>query len=309
MRDSRRGLRYILRNYWQLYVLLIVPVVYILIFHYYPITGMQLAFKKFDYALGMWGSPWNGLDNFRKFFGNYMFSRIIINTVRISVMNVLFTFPFPIMFALALNSVYHTKFKKTAQTLTYIPHFISVVVMVGILRQFLHPRIGVYGGLMYLMTGDYPKDPFIMPQAFDMLYVTSGVWQTFGYGSIMYLAALSGVNPELYEAAEIDGTTRFQRVLHVEFPSILPTIIIMLILRVGTLIGVGFEKVYLMQTAMNLQTSEVISTYIYKQSIGGGVLANYGYATAVSLFNNVINFILLVSVNAISRRVSETSLW
>jgi len=288
---------------------MIVPVVYILIFQYYPITGLQLAFKKFDYALGMWGSPWNGLDNFKKFFSNYMFSRIIINTVRISILNVLVTFPFPILFALALNSVNHSNFKKTAQTLTYIPHFISVVVMVGIMRQFLHPRIGVYGSIVYTFTGDYPKDPFLIPTAFDPLYVLSSVWQTFGYESIMFLAALTSINPELYEAAEIDGTTRFQRVMHVEIPSILPTIIIMLILRVGTLIGIGFEKVYLMQTAMNLQTSEVISTYIYKQSIGGGALANYGYATAISLFNNVINFILLVSVNAISRRVSETSLW
>lgn len=299
----------ILKDYWQLYVLLIVPVAYTLIFNYYPMSGIQIAFKKFNYSLGVWGSPWIGWQNFEKFFTNYMFSRIMTNTIRISVLSVLIQFPFPIIFALALNSVYHARFKKTVQTITYIPHFISTVVLVGIVRQVFHPRLGLYGVIYYSVTGAYPLDPFIVPEAFDWLYILSGVWQNFGYGSIMYLAALANVPGEWYEAAEIDGANRFQRMLHIEIPSILPIVIIMLIMRVGSLLGVGFEKVYLMQTNMNLRTSEVISTYVYKQSIGGGALGQYGYSQAVDLFNNVVNLILLFSVNTVARKVSETSLW
>ncbi len=308
-KKKKMSLQRIIQNYWQLYVILIIPIVYIIIFSYVPMFGIQIAFKKFNYKLGIWGSPWVGFKNFEKFFTNYMFERIMVNTMRISFFNTLFSFPFPILFALCLNSVFHNRYKKTVQTITYMPHFISTVVVVGMLRQMVNPRLGIYGVIMKALTGTMPIDPFIVPGVFDLLYIGSGIWKSFGYSSIMYLAALVAVNPELHEAAQIDGATRFQRMLHVEIPCIAPTVIIMLIMSVGHLLGVGFEKVYLMQTTMNLQTSEVISTYVYKQSIGGGGVGQYGYSTAVSLFNNIVNIILLVIVNAISRKVSETSLW
>jgi len=298
-----------IKSYWQLYLFLLLPVVYILIFAYYPMTGVQLAFKKFDYKLGIWGSPWVGLDNFRKFFSNHMFRRVLGNTIRISIYSTVAGFPIPILFALCLNCVYHPKYKKAAQTITYMPHFISTVVMVGILKQFFHPRVGVYGYFYRLLTGSDPGDLFSSATAFDPLYVWSGVWQGFGWGSILYLAALSGVDPELHEAAMIDGATRFQRVRYIDVPAIMPTIIITLIMSVGHLLGVGFEKTYLMQTDLNLRASEVISTYVYKRSLGSGGNADYAFSTAVGLFNNIINLILLVSVNKIASVVGETSLW
>lgn len=299
-----------LRQYWQLYLFLLLPTLYILIFAYYPMTGVQLAFKKFNYKLGIWGSPWVGFEQFRKFFSNYMFERVMINTIRISVLSALAGFPVPVIFALALGSVYHPRYKKAVQTITYMPHFISTVVLVGILKQVFHPRVGIYG-IVYsaLNGGALAGDLFSSPAAFDGLYIWSGVWQSFGWGSILYLAALSGVSPELHEAAEIDGATRFQRVLHVDIPAILPTIIITLILRLGSLLGVGFEKIYLMQTDMNMRVSEVISTYVYKRGLGSGGNPDYSFATAVGLFNNVINLVLLISVNKIAKLVSETSLW
>jgi len=298
-----------LKNYWQLYLFLMIPLVYILIFAYYPMTGIQLAFKKFDYKLGIWGSPWIGFENFRKFFSNYMFKRVMGNTIRLSVYGTIAGFPVPILFALCLNCVFHPRYKKAAQTITYMPHFISTVVMVGILKQFFHPRVGVYGAIYTALTGTMASDLFSSPTAFDSLYIWSGVWQGFGWGSILYLAALSGVDPGLHEAAMIDGATRFQRVRFIDIPAIMPTIIITLIMSVGSLLGVGFEKIYLMQTDMNLRMSEVISTYVYKRSLGSGGNADYAFSTAVGLFNNIINLILLVTVNKVASVVSETSLW
>lgn len=299
-----------LRQNWQLYLFLLIPTVYILIFSYYPMTGIQLAFKKFTYKLGIWGSPWVGLKQFEKFFTNYMFERVMTNTIRISVFSIVAGFPIPVIFALALNSVYHPRFKKAAQTITYMPHFISTVVLVGIMKQIFHPRVGIYGVVYSALNGgSLAGDLFASPAAFDGLYIISGIWQSFGWSSILYLAALSSVSPEFHEAAEIDGATRLQRVLHVDVPAILPTIIITLILRVGQLLGVGFEKIYLMQTDMNLRVSEVISTYVYKRGLGSGGNSDYSFATAVGLFNNVINLLLLVTVNKIAGKVSDTSLW
>ena len=299
----------IMARYWQLYLFLLPPAVYTLIFLYYPMTGVQLAFKDFDYALGIWGSPWVGLRQFRKFFSSYMFQRVMTNTLRISFLGLLAGFLLPILFALCLNCVYHPRFKRVAQTITYLPHFISTVVLVGMLKQFFNPHVGIYGIVCTFFTGSTAADLFALASAFDPLYIISGVWQSFGWGSILYLAALSGVSPELYEAATIDGATRFQRVLHVDIPAILPTIIIMLIMNAGSMLNVGFEKIYLMQTDMNLRVSEVISTFVYKRGLGSGGNSDYAFSTAVGLFNNVINLILLVTVNRIAARVSETSLW
>ena len=298
-----------IKRYWQLYALLLLPMVYLLIFKYVPMLGVQLAFKNFKYNLGIWGSPWVGFKNFNRFFSSYMFSRVLTNTVRIAVVSLLFQIPFPIIFALLLNSVNAGRYKKVVQTVTYVPHFISTVVVVGILMQIFNPNVGIYGVMYKALTGVKPPDPLANPNTFLPLYVGSNVWKTFGWNSIVYLAALTNVSPELYEAAEIDGATRLQRVFYVEIPSIVPIFVINLILSCGKIMNVGFQQVYLMQNDLNLRVSEVISTYVYKQGLGNGSKSDYAYSTAVDLFNSVINLALVISVNRISKKVSETSLW
>lgn len=296
-------------RYWQLYVFLLIPVVYILIFSYYPMLGLQIAFKKFNFKGGIWGSPWVGLYQFRKFLNAYQFKLVLKNTLVLSAYSILAAFPFPILFALTLNVIQAKKFKKFAQTVTYIPHFISVVVLVGMLMQIFHPLTGVYGALARALTGSTPADLLANPSTFPHMYVWSGVWQGFGYNSIIYLAALSGVSAELHEAAEIDGASRLQRVIHIDFPAILPTVTIMLIMRMGSVMSLGFQKIYLMQNTLNLSTSEVISTFVYKKGLASGAGNDYSYSTAIGMFNSVINLLLLVCVNGVSRKLSENSLW
>jgi len=295
--------------YWQLYVFLLLPVIYILVFAYWPMFGLQIAFKKFTIVKGIWDSPWVGLKNFIKFFNAYQFSDVMFNTITLSLYAILAAFPFPILFALVLNTVEHPKLKKTVQTITYMPHFISVVVIVGMMMQIFHPMAGLYGRFMHALTGEIPSDLFANPKAFPHLYVWSGVWQGFGYNSIIYIAALTNVSAEIHEAAEVDGASRFQRVIHVDFPALLPTITIMLILRMGSIMSIGFEKTYLMQNSINLSRSEIISTFVYKKGLGAGASNDYSYSTAIGMFNSVVNLILISSVNWFSRRVSETSLW
>ena len=296
-------------RYWQLYVFLLIPVAYILIFSYYPMLGLQIAFKKFNFKGGIWGSSWVGLYQFRKFLNAYQFKLVLKNTLVLSAYSILAAFPFPILFALTLNVIQAKKFKKFAQTVTYIPHFISVVVLVGMLMQIFHPLTGVYGALARALTGSTPADLLASPSTFPHMYVWSGVWQGFGYNSIIYLAALSGVSAELHEAAEIDGASRLQRVIHIDFPAILPTVTIMLIMRMGSVMSLGFQKIYLMQNTLNLSTSEVISTFVYKKGLASGAGNDYSYSTAIGMFNSVINLLLLVCVNGVSRKLSENSLW
>ena len=295
--------------YWRLYVFLLLPVVYFIIFQYWPMFGLQIAFKKFSITKGIWGSPWVGMKYFTKFFNAYQFWNVLTNTLTLSFYSLLASFPFPIIFALVLNTLENARVKKTVQTITYIPHFISVVVMVGMMMQIFHPMIGLYGKFMKAVTGEMPGDLFASPGAFPHLYVWSGVWQNFGYNSIIYIAALTNVPTELHEAAEVDGASRFQRVLHIDFPALLPTITIMLILRMGHIMGIGFEKTYLMQNSLTLSRSEIISTFVYKKGLGSGSSNDYSYSTAIGMFNSVVNLFLITSVNAISRRVSENSLW
>jgi putative aldouronate transport system permease protein len=295
-------------RHWQIYVFLFLPIAYLLVFAYYPMTGIQLAFKQFNYKLGIWGSPWVGVQNFVKFFQSFMFERVIRNTLTISLYAIAAGFPIPIVFALLLNSFRHDRLKRTIQTITYMPHFISVVVLVGIVFQILNSRSGLYGTITHMLTGEYPKDILGSAPAFYHIYVWSGIWQEFGWGSIIYLAALTGVSPELHESAEIDGATRFQRVLHIDIPSILPTVIIMLILRTGSVMTIGYEKALLMQNTLNQINSEVISTYVYKVGLTA-TIPDYPYATAIGLFNSVINLALIATVNALAKRYGETSLW
>ena len=302
----------ILQSYqknWQLYVLLIIPVLYVFIFKYVPMGGLVIAFKDYKMRLGVWGSEWVGLEHFIRFFSTYQSKRVIVNTLLLSFYTIVASFPFPIIFALLINCIRGERFKKITQSIVCLPHFISTVVMVGILFQVFNNRTGLYGMLGELINGEFPSDILGSPSAFRHLYVWSGVWKGFGWGSIIYTAALSGVDPAYHEAAQIDGATRLQRVLHIDLPSIMPTIIIMLILRLGDVMSIGFEKVYLMQNVMNLSASEVISTYEYSIGFSGGNATDFSYAAAIGLFNSVVNFIMVVVANKISRKVSDTSLW
>ncbi|WP_127589139.1 ABC transporter permease [Paenibacillus koleovorans] len=299
------------KNYasnWQLYVLLLPSAVFIAIFAYVPMAGIQIAFKTYDFSKGIWGSPWIGFENFQRFFDSYQFSRILINTITLSFYSLIVSFTLPIAFALMLNSFVSPRFKKLVQTITYMPHFISTVVIVGMLIQIFNPRTGALGALYMFMTDKMLPDAFANPDAFKHLYVWSGIWQGIGWGSIIYIAALSSVDLELHEASEIDGASRLQRVIHIDYPSILPTATIMLILAVGNIMDVGFEKVFLMQNSLNIGSSEVISTYVYKVglTIGSG---DFSFATAIGLFNSVINFALLVAVNFTVSKLGKNSLW
>ncbi len=293
---------------WQLYLLLVVPVAYIIVFAYIPMAGIQLAFKKFTLDGGIWGSPWIGLENFTKFFSSYQFERVVGNTLKISLYSLIAGFPMPILFSLMLNAMVSVRYKKFIQTVTYIPHFISTVVMVGMLIQFFNPRIGLFGVFYTLLTGQEAPNLLGQPDAFSHLYVWSGIWQGLGWSSIIYMAALANADPELHEAAVIDGASRFKRIIYIDFPCILPTAIILLIVSTGSIMNVGFEKTFLMQNNLNRRASEVISTYVYQVGIGSSSL-NFSYATAIGLFNSIINFILISLVNFISRKVSDQSLW
>jgi putative aldouronate transport system permease protein len=296
-------------RYWQLYVFLLIPVIYIVVFSYIPMLGVQIAFKKFNYQGGIWGSPWVGLAQFRKFFNSYMFSRVIKNTLQISVYDIVAGFPFPIIFALCLNTIERRQFKKFLQTVTYMPHFISVVVIVGMMMQIFHPMNGIYGIVARALSGTQAADLFGNPGAFPHLYVWSGIWQSFGWSSIIYVAALSSVPEELYEAARIDGAGRFKMVLHVDLPALAPTITILLILRLGSIMSLGFEKAWLMQNNLNLQASELISTFVYKQGLAAGGPTDFSYAAAIGLFNSLVNLVLILIVNKIANKLSETSFW
>ncbi len=296
---------------WQIYLLLLIPIIYKLIFSYYPMFGAQIAFKNFNAASGIWGSPWVGFLHFKTFFKSFYFKRVITNTLRISLYSLASGFPLTIIFALILNAIRNLKFKKIVQTITYIPHFISTVVLVGMLFQVLNPVSGIHGNIYRLIhEGKLPPNIFANPNAFIHLYIWSGIWQGIGWSSIIYIATLTGVPIELHEAAEIDGATRFKRIIHIDFPAIIPTASILLILRTGNIMSVGFEKIYLMQNDLNLVYSEVISTYVYKVGMSGGG-SNFSYASAIGLFNSIINLILLITVNKISKKLSSegSSLW
>lgn len=302
-------LRKIFRRDWQLYVFMLIPLIWVIIFCYAPMFGAQIAFRKYQPRLGIWDSPWVGFYQFKKFFNSYQFSRVMMNTVVISLYTILCSFPLPIIFALVLNSTRSRKFRTVTQTIVTMPHFISVVVLVGILLQVFNSRTGVYGTLMESITGAYPEDLFSKPANFRHMYVWSGVWQQFGWNSIVYIAALAAVSPELHEAAQIDGASRFQRMLHVDFPAILPTITIMLILRMGSVMTIGFEKVYLMQNSLNLTASEIISTYVYKVGLSSAGTTDLSYSTAIGLFNSAINLVLISVTNFIARKLDGNGLW
>ncbi|WP_409347104.1 ABC transporter permease [Paenibacillus sp. MBLB4367] len=294
-----------MREHYQLYLLIAPALIYYVIFHYVPMYGIQIAFKDFVPSLGIWGSKWVGLEHMRQFFRSYQFWNVIQNTLGISLYGLVVSFPIPIVLALMLNEVRHKKFKAFVQTLTYAPHFISMVVMVGMMFILFSPSTGIFNKIIVALGG---SPVYFMGSAglFKTVYVFSGVWQGMGWGSIIYLAALSAVDPHLYEAAYMDGASKLKKIIHIDLPAIVPTAVILLILNVGSIMSVGFEKVFLMQNPLNLSASEVISTYVYKIGL---LQNNYSYGAAIGVFNAVINFILLISVNTIAKRTSGSSLW
>ncbi|TMV50999.1 sugar ABC transporter permease [Paenibacillus mesophilus] len=292
-------------RHWQLYVLIAPVMLYFIVFHYMPMYGVQIAFKDFIATKGIGGSPWVGFKHFERFFDSYFFWRLLKNTLGISLYELAVGFPIPILLALMINEVRHKGYKKFVQTVTYAPHFLSTVVLVGLVIMFLSPTSGIVNTIIKAFGGE-PVFFMTKPEWFKTIYVLSGVWQQMGWSSIIYLAALAGIDPGLHEAAKVDGATRLQRIWHINLPGIMPTIVILLILNIGTLMGVGFEKVFLMQNSLNNESSDVISTYVYRSGLLG---AQYSFASAVGLFNSVVNFILLLTVNRIAKAVNQASLW
>lgn len=307
MYSNKPGKRVLQRfkRHWQFYMLVALPLLYIIIFKYVPMFGIVIAFKDYNLVEGIFGSPWVGSKYFQQLLDAPYFWDYLRNTLLISLYGLLVGFPAPIILALALNEIRNGIFKKSVQMVTYAPYFISTVIIVSILIVNLSPNVGLLSNI-YRALGLEPVDFLGRSELFKSIYVYSDVWQNMGYGAIIYIAALSGVNPELYEAAKVDGATRLQKIRNIDIPSLIPVIVIMLILSLGQIMSLGFEKIYLMQNPLNQNTSEVISTYVYKVGLLG---ANFSFSTAIGLFNSVINFTLLIIVNFVAKKISSNSLW
>lgn len=292
---------------WGLYLLLLPSLVLLILFAYKPMYGVVIAFKNYKNSLGILGSPWAEplFKNFQRFFNSYQCEATIRNTLRLSLYSLAVGFPIPIILALMINQITAMRFRRTFQTILYLPHFISTVVMVGLLLIWLSPSSGLVGAFYRLLGKDAPN---VMTSAsgFPSIYVWSDVWQHSGWDSIVFLAALSSIDPTLYEAATVDGATRWQKMRYIDLPLLMSTACIMLILRAGNLMNVGFEKVFLMQNNLNMSTSEIIATYVYKMGLRN---SQYAVSTAVNLFNNLVNFVLLLLVNCVTRKLGETSLF
>jgi putative aldouronate transport system permease protein len=284
----------------RIYLLLVPVITYFVLFHYLPMAGIVIAFKRFEVRGGVWNSPWVGLDNFIRYVRSYYFGRLIRNTFALSILNILFGFPAPIILALLLNEIRSRKFKRTVQTVTYLPHFISVVVVCGMIIDFFSPN-----GLINSILGT--NISFLLrPQYFRALYIGSEIWQEAGWGSIIYLAALTAINPEMYESASIDGAGRFRQMLYITLPCLIPTIAVLLLLRIGRVMSVGADKVLLLYNPGTYETADIISTFVYRKGL---LEADYSYSAAVDLINSVINCTLLVIANKLAKFYSSSSLW
>lgn len=293
-----------LKKCWQLYVMMLPAVLYIALFAYKPMYGIQIAFKDFSFRKGIWGSEFIGFENFTRLFESYWFPVILKNTLQISILSLLIGFPIPIIIALLFNEVKSEKFRTVVQTVSYAPHFISLVVMCGMIMLFLNPTTGVLNKFLDFLG---MESVYFMQEAsmFKWIYVLSDVWQGAGWGSIIYFAALSGVDGALLEAADLDGASRLQKIWYVKIPTILPTIVVTFILRCGSLLSVGYEKAYLLQTSTNLAGSEIISTYVYKVGLEQ---SDFGFSTAINLLNTVVNCIILILANQLSKKVTDSGL-
>ena len=304
---AKQSLRKRVCQRWQLFLFLLIPVAWVLIFCYYPMMGVQIAFKNYLPREGIWGSAWVGLTHFVTFFKSFYFSRTVGNTVRLSLYSLGVGFPLAIIFALMMNLIRRRRFQKAVQTISYMPHFISTVVLVGMMNQILNPVTGLYSNIYRLFNpGEYPIDILSRANAFDHLYVWSGVWQNLGWNTIIYMAALSGVAPELYEAAVIDGANRWQQAWNVTLPSILPTVIVLMILNIQGILNSDTEKILLMYNAQVFETADVIGTYVYREGIES---SRFSYSAAVGLMTSALSLLLVVMANKISKTVTEYSLW
>lgn len=296
-----------IRNNYQLYIMLLLPIVFIIIFAYFPMYGAMIAFKKFSPVLGIWDSPFVGLDNFLRFFTYPNFWRVITNTLYLSLYSLIAGFPLPIIFALLLNCIEGKRFKKTVQMATYLPYFISTVVVVGMIYQFFNPLTGALAKVISAFTGQ-SMDIFKNPDNFAHVMIWSGIWQGVGFSAIIYLSILAGVSPELHEAAIIDGASRWKRIWAIDFPSVLPTATIFLITSIGGILSTGYEKILLLQNNLNLSASEVIDTYAYKVGLTS-LVPDVSYATAIGLLKSLIGFILIVIVNRIANKLNDSGIW
>ncbi|MGL4344200.1 MAG: ABC transporter permease [Cellulosilyticaceae bacterium] len=294
-----------LKQSWQLYLILAIPVILVAVFSYGPMYGIQIAFKDYIATKGIWGSNFVGLKHFEAFVTSHQFPRLLWNTLTISFYSLAVGFPIPIILAIAINECKSVKFKKSVQMITYAPYFISTVVMVGIILMFLASPSGLVNQILGVFGID-AVDFMGKPGYFKSIYVWTGIWQTMGFNSIIYIAALSGVDPTLYEAATVDGASRWQKIVNVDIPSLLPTITILLIMNFGSIMSVGHEKILLMQNPLNMATSDVISTFVYRMGLEN---AQYSFSAAVGLFNSIINLILIMFVNKIAKKIGESSLW
>lgn len=305
--EQRAKLWLRIRRNWQLYALLFLPIVWLIVFRYAPMYGAQIAFRQYSPVFGIEGSPWVGLANFVRFFNSPKFEPVIINTLVLSFYSLIAGFPIPIILALSLNQVKSRLFRSSVQMITYAPHFISTVVIVGMLLQFLHPRVGftaVLANSLGLNAPNWMGDP----GAFRHIFVWSGIWQEMGFSAIIYLAILATVDPALHEAAVVDGASRLQRIRYIDIPGLMPTAMVLLVLSTGRVLEVAFEKVYLMQSPLNLSVAEVINTYVYKVGLLSPIL-DFSYSTAIGLLKGFVGLLLMIAVNHAARRLSGNSLW
>ena len=293
------------KNNWQLYVLILPAIIYFIVFNYMPLYGIQIAFKDFKAVFGISGSKWVGLKHFENFFHAYYFKRLLANTLLLNVYNLLWSFPVPIILAILLNQIKGPKIKRFIQTSIYVPYFISTVVLAGMLYIFLSPTSGIFNILRQAL-GMKAVDFMSDAKAFRTIYIVSGIWQSAGWGTILYIASLSGVDPSLYEAAEIDGASIWQKIRYIDMPSIVPVIVMVFILDCGKLLSSNTDKALVMQTAGNIPTSDIIGVYVYNVGLGSG---QFSYTTAIGLFINVINFIVIITANQISKKISDVGLF
>ncbi len=294
-----------LKKYWQLYVMMLIPVIYYVIFRYVPMVGNIIAFRRYRAGSSIFGDEWSGLKYFNQFIKDTNFWRAFRNTLALNIKYLVISFPITIIFAILLNEIKNVRYKKLVQTISYLPHFISMVIVAGMIRELVSTS-GPINSLIVSMGGE-PIQFISLPQWFTTIFVTSGIWQGLGWGTILYLAAMSGINPELYEAASLDGANRLKQIWHVTLPGILPTIMTLLILNIGSLCGsAAFEKVFLLYQPTTYETADIIATYVYRMGLGSG---NYSYATAVGLFQGLINIVLLTAANIFSKKTTGSGLY
>ena len=297
--------RYV-HKYWQLYAMMVLPFVYFIVFKYIPMFGNVLAFRRYRPGLGVFGSEWVGLRYFKMFFKDPAFWRAFRNTIGLSVLNLVINFPIPIIFALLLNEIRNLFFKKAVQTISYMPRFISTVVVIAMMGEILSPSTGILNVVLKKLFDVQPIYFMNEPQYFRILYVFTDTWQYMGWTAIIYLAAITGINEDLYEAAKIDGANKFQQIIYVTIPCILPTIMVMLILEIGRLLNLGFEKILLMYTPNNADVSDIIATLVYRTGLAN---QNYSYATAIGLFTGIIGVVLVASANTLSKRLTDEGIY